>query len=103
MRFNEYQHMARLVVGLLALSRDFPFCQCTATHSRVLRLLHELGLDLSATCDAEEFGSAIFYSVYLGRVECLEVNYTFFFSVVAEYDVTKWATKEEDESVRRPH
>eukprot|EP00752_Nemacystus_decipiens_P018586 g16664.t1 len=39
---------------------------------RVLRLLHELGLDLSATCDAEEFGSAIFYSVYLGRVECLE-------------------------------
>eukprot|EP00903_Cladosiphon_okamuranus_P016147 g14902.t1 len=39
---------------------------------RVLRLLHELGLDLSAMCDAEEFGSAIFYSVYLGRVECLE-------------------------------
>lgn len=40
---------------------------------RVLRLLHELGLDLSATCDAEEFGSAIFYAVYLGRVECLQV------------------------------
>ncbi|CAN0441334.1 unnamed protein product [Ectocarpus sp. 12 AP-2014] len=39
---------------------------------RVLRLLHELGLDLAATCDSEEFGSAIFYSAYLGRVECLE-------------------------------
>ena len=39
----------------------------------MLRLLHELGLNLSTTCDAEEFGSAIFYSVYLGRVECLEV------------------------------
>ncbi|CAN0422263.1 unnamed protein product [Ascophyllum nodosum] len=37
----------------------------------VLRLLHRLGVDLSTTCDADGFGSAIFYSVYLGRVECL--------------------------------
>ena len=44
-------------------------------------MLHELGLDLSATCDAEGFGSAIFYSVFLGRVECLEVcNNRLFFS-----------------------
>lgn len=54
---------------LLVLSKNL-----SAAAHRVLRLLHDLGLDLSATCDAEEFGSAIFYSVYLGRVECLEVT-----------------------------
>lgn len=50
-----------------------PYLNKQRMHERVIRLLHELGLDLSATCDAAEFGSAIFYSVMLGRVECLEV------------------------------
>lgn len=70
-RLFPYPSLDQLLPSCRAFSRD---SIAPPRARRVLRLLHELGLDLSVACDAEGFGSAIFYSVYLGRVECLEVT-----------------------------